>query len=381
MNLQCFQCLDHILTGNFRAQEPVDPIRIKGNLHRFCGAVVHFNELCHRFAGTQQFYQFHCPFQCTRAAVRIQSLFIACRSIGTHAQLLGSPANLYRFEISRLKDNGIGVVHNAAVFAAHDTGNGNGLFCIGNDQHFRRKLPFLSVQRGNGFAVLGIADNDLAVLDIPLVERVHRLTIFQHDIVGDVHQIIDRTHAAGTKPFPHPAGRRTDLDILHHAGNVPRTECSIFNRHRQAVAKLVCGAVEFRCFQVHGLAESHGSFSCQTNHRQAVRTVGGDLEFDRSIVQTDCLMNVLSHRAVLLDEENAVFNGIGEVMLGQAKFAQRAQHAVALYAAELALFDADTAGQFCTDHCHRHQCTLYDILGTGHDLDRRVAADIDLTHL
>ena len=60
---------------------------------------------------------------------------------------IGSPANLYRFEISRLKDDGIGVVHNAAVFAAHDTGNGNGLFCIGNDQHFRRKLPFLSVQR------------------------------------------------------------------------------------------------------------------------------------------------------------------------------------------------------------------------------------------
>lgn len=56
-----------------------------------------------------------------------------------------------------------------------------------------------------------------------------------------------------------------------------------------------------------------------------------------SIVQTDRLVNVLSHRAVLLDEENAVFNGIGEVMLGQAKFAQRAQHAVALYAAELAL--------------------------------------------
>ena len=194
-------------------------------------------------------------------------------------------------------------------------------------------------------------------------------------------KIIDRTHAAGTKPFPHPAGRGTDLDILHHAGNVPRTECSIFNGYRQAVAKLVCGAVEFRCFQVQGLAESHGSFSCQTNYRQAVRTVGGDLEFDRSIVQTDRLVNVLSHRAVLLDEENAVFNGIGKVMLGQAKFAQRAQHAVALYAAELALFDADTAGQFCTDHCHRHQCTLYDILGTGHDLDRRVAADIDLTHL
>ena len=210
---------------------------------------------------------------------------------------------------------------------------------------------------------------------------MHGLTIFQHHIVGDVHQVVDGTHAAGTETFPHPAGRRTDLHVLYHAGNIARAELCIFHCHSQAVAQLVLGTVEFRCFQIQGLAESYGSLSRQTYYRQAVRTVGGDLELYRSIIQTDRLVDVLSRLAVLFNEEDAVLNGIGEIVLGQTQFTQRAEHPVALYATELSLFYMYTAGQICADHRHRHQCALHNILCAGHDLDRCISANVYLADL
>ena len=133
LDIQGFQCLYHLFPGDLCSQETVDPIRIKGDLCRLCGAVVHFNELCHRFACAQQFYQFHGTFQCALAAVRIQTLFIPCRCVSTHSQFLCGAANLYRFKVSGLENNGIGVVHDAAVFAAHNTCNSDRLFCVGND--------------------------------------------------------------------------------------------------------------------------------------------------------------------------------------------------------------------------------------------------------
>ena len=381
MNFQRLKCLNHLLTGDIRAKEPVDPIRIEGNLCRLCSAVVHLNELCHRLASAQLFYQLHGTLQSAGASVRIQPLFVTCRSIGAHAQLLCSPANLYRFEISGLEHNSGGVIHDTAVLAAHNTGNCNRLFCICNDQHFRRKLTLLTVQCGDGLAVLGVADNDLAVLDIAQVKSVHGLAVFQHDIVGDVYQIVDGTHAAGTKPLPHPAGRRADLHVLYHAGNVTGTESGILHSNGKGVTEFLRRAVEFRCFDVQGLAEGHGSLSRQTDHRQAVRTVGGDLKFHRGVVQTDCLVDVLSRLAVLLDEEDAVLDGIGKVVLGQTQLAQRAQHAIALHATELALFNVNTAGQVSADHCHRHQYALDNVLCAGDDLDGNAAAHVYLTHL
>jgi hypothetical protein len=43
---------------------------------------------------------------------------------------------------------------------------------------------------------------------------VHGLAVFHHDVVGDVHDVVDGAHAAGAYALPHPLGGGGDLHVF-----------------------------------------------------------------------------------------------------------------------------------------------------------------------
>ena len=209
---------------------------------------------------------------------------------------------------------------------------------------------------------------------------MHRLTVFQHDIVGDVYEVVNRTHTACTQPFPHPARRWSNLYILDNPSCIAWALFLVLDFHLQCVLNVAVNALEGRLFQVQRNVIGCSSFSCQTGNRQAVRTVGSDFKFYRCIIQTDGFVNILSNLTIFLNEENAVCNGIREIMNRQAQFAERAEHAVAFHATQLTLFDFHTVRQFCTAEGNRNDVASLDVWCTGYNLNRLFLSNIDLTN-
>jgi len=114
-------------------------------------------------------------------------------------------------EISTLQDHILGCLIGATALSAKDTGNTHRLFGIANTEVVLAKDMLLAVECDE-LCSLGLRPNhDLMPLDHISIEAMHRLSIGHHDVIGDVHDVVDRTEADDRqlvlKPF------RTLLDI------------------------------------------------------------------------------------------------------------------------------------------------------------------------
>ena len=129
-----------------------------------------------------------------------------------------------------------------------------------------------------------------------------------------------------------------------------------------------------------GLIKGHGGLTRQTDHGQAVRAVRRDLKLDHVVVHTDDGGDVVAGlHAVLLHDPQAVLDGVGVVMQRQAELLERAHHAVGRLAAQHAGVDLLAVGQERAVKRDGHHVADLLVLCTSDDLDRFIAAHIDLT--
>ena len=160
--------------------------------------------------------------------------------------------------------------------------------CVGDDQHAGIELAGGSVQGGESLAVFCTADDDPSALYIAVVKGVHGLAILQHDVVGDVHDVVDGTHAHGPQPLAHPQGGGADLYVAYHPGGVPGAQVRIGSLHVQQVAEGAGpAALHLRRMEGEGGAEGGGRLPRQTDDGEAVGTVGGDLKLHHVVVIAD----------------------------------------------------------------------------------------------
>ena len=87
-----------------------------------------------------------------------------------------------RFEIHVLR-----VVRNAAVQAAHNPCERNGLVAVANHQVFGAKGEFLFIERDNFFAYRRTAYDNLLACNIIRIKCVHRLADFQEYEIRDIN--------------------------------------------------------------------------------------------------------------------------------------------------------------------------------------------------
>ena len=209
---------------------------------------------------------------------------------------------------------------------------------------------------------------------------MHGLTVFQHHIVGDVHDVVDGPHPIGAEPLAQPLGAGADFYVGHHPGGVAVAQLGGRHFHIQIVIDAArIAAMHHRLVVTHVLAESSGSFPGQADDGVAVRTVVGDFKIHHGIVVADYLVDVLTHLAIFVVENpNAVGVGVGEVVLGQAQLGEGAEHTVGQFPPELALGDVDTPGQPGVVQGHGHQIPFGDVLSTGDDLNRLFLAHVHL---
>ena len=156
------------------------------------------------------------------------------------------------------------------------------------------------------------------------VEGVHGLAVFQHHIVGDVHDVVDGADAGVPQPFPHPRGRGLDLHVLHHPGGVPGAEIAVLNVDVHQLRNGAAAALHFRGVQLQGTAKGGAGLPCKADNGQAVRPVGGDLKFHHMIVRADDRSHIVAGLHVLVQHEDTVGDAVGELLLLRVEILQRA---------------------------------------------------------
>ena len=185
------------------------------------------------------------------------------------------------------------------------------------------ELAHLAVQGGQLLALLRPADDDSAALHIAVVEGVHGLAVLQHDVVGDIHDVVDGTHAHGAQPLPHPLGGGGDLHVAYHPGGVPGHQVGRRGLHVQQLGEHAgAAALHHRLVEGERGVVGGGHLPGQADDGQAVGPVGGDLKLHYMVVGVDDGLEIVAGLAVLAEDEDAVWDAVGEFRLLGVKVVQ-----------------------------------------------------------
>ena len=378
------EIFNHVALWYFSTKELIYPLRVKINRLRCLVLVILINVSLYDLASTKLFNKLESSHKSLVALMWVKTLFISCRSVSSHAKLLGCSSYARTVKASRLKYNSSCIVHDAAVFAAHNACNSNRLVVVADGEHLVAQVVIHAVQSLDGLTVAGTADNNAAIGQALVVERMHRLAVLEHNIVGDINDVVDRTNAAGVQTLAHPRRSRLDLDILDNAGGVARAQVGVLDLDGHILVDVVANALDLRGLDAERTVEGSRSLAGQTDHAQAVRAVGRDLKIGNPVVQTKHLLDVLANRSAGRQEKDAVFARIRYAAVGQTQLLERAHHAVGRHAAQLALGDLHAArqgGLVQADRADLANGRRRYIGCAGDDLHRLLLADIELADL
>ena len=145
--------------------------------------------------------------------------------VGAQPEGLAGAADVDGIKPSSLDEDVGGVGLDAGVGPAHDAGEGDALFSVGDQEHFRREPAGDAVEGGEGLALGGAADDDggdaVGVAgEESKVEGVEGLPGLEHHEVGDVHDVVDGAEADHGEACLKPAGARPHADAAEDARGV-----------------------------------------------------------------------------------------------------------------------------------------------------------------
>ena len=276
-------------------------------------------------ARAEQFYKLAGALYGVIGVVDVQTLLVAGGSVGAHAEGGSGAADGGAVEVRALKEHHRRVADDLAVLAAHDARDRDGLLSVADAEHGGGQRAGGTVERADALALAGKADMDFMILDAAEVEGVHRLAVFHHDVVRDIDDVVYRAHTGVADALAHPCGGRSDLDVLDHARSVARAELRFLDDDLCHVVYIAAGScIDNGGVQLEGLFERDGGLTRKTDHAQAVRAVRGDLVINDVIIQPEQDGDIVTGPAVLVEDEDAVGDAVGELLLLCAQVVKRA---------------------------------------------------------
>ena len=73
------------------------------------------------------------------------------------------------------------------------------------------KLACEAIEGFDFFACLSATHDDGVIAQFVVVKSVERVAEFEHDVIGDVDDVVDAGYATGFEPVFQPGGRRLDF--------------------------------------------------------------------------------------------------------------------------------------------------------------------------
>ena len=138
-------------------------------------------------------------------------------------------------------EDGRGGVGDFCVEAAHDAGDGNGALGISDDAHAGVEFVITLVDGADFFAGGSAADDDLLAIEFVEIEGVEWLTAFEHNVVGDVDDVIHGIDADGGESVAEPCGAGADANATDEPSVVFGAEVIGFDPDRDSVGHWLAG--------------------------------------------------------------------------------------------------------------------------------------------
>ena len=241
------------------------------------------------------------------------------------------------------------------------------------------ELDGVAVQQLERFALAAPAHIHAAV-DLVQIEHVRRTAQFEHHVVRDVDQRGDAALARALQTLDHPLRRlRARIHAANHTARETAAQVRRRNLDRQGFVQRDGGRLDVE--RVQRCAGDGRRFARHAEHRQAVRLVRRQLDFEDGVVEVERLADVLANRRIFRQDHQAA------MIFRKLQFACRAQHALAFHAAQLRELDRERRAalfgrrQFCAHQRDRHLDARRDIRCAADDVERRARAGVDLTHV
>ncbi len=157
--------------------------------------------------------------------------------IGLQTVPARGPGNRARREECAFQEHVGRACGNAAALAAHHAGDCDRPIAVGNQQRFGVERRLSTVEQQQRLAVAG-ATYDHRIFQYREVERVHRLTEFQHHVVGNVDHGIDRAQPRAPQSFFHPCRRlRARIHAANDAAEITRATRAVLETHRKRICR------------------------------------------------------------------------------------------------------------------------------------------------
>ena len=306
----------HVVGGDLSPEQGVDAIGLEGKDGLVTAGGIDVDDALDHLAGAEELDQLAGALDGAVGVLGVEALLVAGGGVSPHAEGRGRAADGDAVEVGALEEDHGGVADDLAVGAAHDAGNADGLVGIADAEHGGAETALGAVEGLDALPFAGEADMNFAALDAGKVEGVHGLAILEHDVVGDVDEVVDGPHAGVADALAHPGGRRGDLHVSHHAGGVAAAERGLLDDDAGEGADIAAGlGTDLGLVQAEGLVKGHGGLARQTDHAQAVRAVGGNLELDDVVIAADEGGDIVSGHGGLMDDEDAVGDAVGKLLL------------------------------------------------------------------
>ena len=199
-----------------------------------------------------------------------------------------------------------------------------------------------------------------------IIISMHGLAKFQHNIVGNVNYIADRTYTAGTQTFLHPFGRRSHFNIFQHANGKTFAQIRRFNFNICHSSSIAAGSfLDLHSRHFQRAACYCGNLARQTDNTEAVGTVGSQININNRIIQAQYFFNIHTNRSIRRQDKNTIS------LLGQQQFAVNAQffgaaqHAERIQTAHSGFFQLHAVRQTAAHNGNGHHIILMYVLCAG----------------
>ena len=317
--------LAHQALGQVGAEQGIDLLRLE--LHDR-GSLVLGDDVHHAvydLAAAEQLDQLAGTLHGLHGVHRVKTLFVARGGVGAHPEGRRRAADGHAVEVGALKEDHRRIADDLAVRAAHHARDAHGLVLVADAEHIRRELAVVAVEGLNDLALTRGADDDPAAVHAGEVEGVHRLAVLEHDVVRNVHDVVDRAHAGVAQALAHPLRGGRDLHVLHHARGVARAKLAVLDLDVDQLRDAAAAALDPGCVQLERAAEGRACLAGKANDGKAVGTVGRDLELDHAVVIADDLRDVVAGLPIILtQDEDAVGDAVRELALLGVQVGKRA---------------------------------------------------------
>ena len=158
-------------------------------------------------------------------------------------------------------------------------------------QHPVVKSPLAAVQRCELFTVFSCIYDYLAACYAVYIKCMKRLAVFQHNIIRNIYNVVDRSHTCVYKPFLKPPRRVFHFYIFYDSGDISLAKVG-FYLNAYIIRSLFCLFLALIFRVSYFFFKSSCRFSGHTHHGEAIRPVWGDFKVHYIVFQLESFSEV-----------------------------------------------------------------------------------------